>query len=436
MDDTTAGGAAWEALRRRRRLLLAAAALGLTAGAVLAVVRPPQAVAGSEVMFADDPADPKRVDTEVRVATSHAVRERVAQAVPGRDAEALADALTATKVTHDVVRLTATANSAAAAGHLADAYTASYIDFAGGIQRQTATDEAAALNRQLDPVDAQLAAVTDRLNSVDSDPRLNATGSSGEAARLEQDTLQKSADRLGQNRTDLQAKIAAQQVAADRHDWFTPINRTAPVAASLAARAQRVLLPTVALPLLTAVGIVVARRRDLRLYHPDEVTRAVGIPVPATVVAPARLAGFVDPAAATAAEQAEELRYRRALARLLDGADGPPFGPTLVRVAGDVSAEHAAHRLADLLPADATGARHLIATDAPLPDLHPDTRPVLVVTAGTLTPDRLRALAAACREAGRAPHAVLLVTPPRVVPQTPRLRPRPRRTEPVTEATA
>jgi hypothetical protein len=432
MDDTTDVGAGWEALRRRRRLLLGVAGLGLVAGVGLAVVRPPQAVAGSEVMFADDPADPKRVDTEVRVATSHAVRERVAQAVPGRDAEALAKALTATKVTHDVVRLTATANSAAAAGRLADAYTASYIDYAGSIQRQTAADEAAAFNRQLDPVDTQLATATDQLNRLDSDPRLNATGPSGEAARSQQDTLQKSIDRLGQNRTDLQAKIAAQQVAADRHDWFTPINRAAPVAPSLAARAQRVALPTVLLPVLTALGIVVARRRDLRLYHPDEVARAAGIPVPATVAAPAGLARSVDPAAAGSAEQAEELRYRRAAARLLEGAPAPLPGLTLVRVAGDGPADHAARRLAGLLPAGTPGARHLIAADAPLPDLPPDTRPVLVVTAGTLTPDRLRALAAACREAGRAPSAVLLVTPPRTVPQAPRLRPR--RVEPVGEA--
>jgi hypothetical protein len=425
MDDVTDAGAAWEALRRRRRLLLGVAALGLVAGVGLAVVRPPQAVAGSEVMFADDPADPKRVDTEVRVATSHAVRERVAQAVPGRDAEWLAKALTATKVTHDVVRLTASANSAAAAGRLADAYTASYIDYSGGIQRQTATDEAAALNRQLDPVDAQLATVTDQLDRLDSDPRLNATGPSGEAARLEQDTLQKSVDRLGQNRTDLQAKIAAQQVAADRHDWFTPINRTAPVAPSHLALAQRVLLPTLLLPLLTAVGIVVARRRDLRLYHPDEVAQAAGIPVPATVVAPAGLVRSDDPAG----EQAEELRYRRAAALLLDDAPGALPALTLVRVAGDGPAERAARRVAELLPA---GARHLTAADAPLPDLPPDARPVLVVTAGTLTPDRLRTLAAACREAGRSAHAVLLVTPPRTVPQTPRLRSR--RTEPVGEA--
>ncbi len=423
--DRLDAGAPWEALRARRRWLLAAGAAGLVLGTGWAVLRPAPAVASSEVMFQDDPNDPKRADTEVRIASSRAVLDLVKGGVPAWEAASLPGALSATKVTHDVIRLTAQAGSPARARELADRYAAGYIDYSGGILRQAATDESGALNRQLDPVNAALAATADKLNRLDSDPLLNATGPQGEAARLEQASLQKSQDLLAQDISDLQSKAAAQQVAAGRHDYLTEVNRSAPIAPTLKARLRRVAVPTVLLPALVAVGIVVARRRDMRLYTADEVARAAGAPVSATVAAPADTAKATALRPAEALEPSEILRYRRALTRLL-GAD--PTGPvptlTLVRPAADRAAQWAAEHLAGLLPTAAPPARHIAAEGAALPDLDPNSRVVLVVTAGTLSAAAAHTLAAACRDAGGAPHAVLLVAPARpVVPLRPlRLR--------------
>jgi hypothetical protein len=424
-------GAAWEAVRHRRRWLLLAGAAGLVLGTGWAVLRPPLSVASSEVMFSDDPNDPKRADTEVQIARSRAVLDLVRTGMPAAAAAALPTALSASKVTHDVIRLTAQADSPAHARALADRYTDGYIDYSGGILRQAAANEAGALNRQLDPVNAAVATTADRLNRLDSDPLLNATGPQGEAARLEQASLQKSQDQLSQDIADLRSKLAAQQVGAGRHDYLTQVNRAAPIAPTRKSWLRRVAVPTVLLPGLVAVGIVVARRRDMRLYTADQVAAAAGAPVSATVAAPADTARATDPRPTGTLEPGEILRYRRALLRLLgtDRTEQPVPALTMVRPAADHAARWAAEQLSGLLPAGAPPVRQVAAAGSALPDLEANSRLVLVVSAGTLSAAALHNLAAACRDAGVAPHAVLLVRPTQPAPA---LRPlRLRRAEPV-----
>lgn len=414
MEETISAGAAWAAVRRRLRWLSVAAVAGLLFGLAWNAARPPQAVATSAVMFPQDANDPKRADTEARIAASRDVVDKVAASLPGSDAGRLANDLTAAKLTHDVVRLTAQAGSTDGARKLITAYTAAYIDYSGGLQRQSATDQAASLTRQLAPVNAQLAAVADRLNQIDTDPRVNATGPLGEAARVEQADLQKSQDRLGQDITDLQDKIAAAQVASGRQDWFTPIDQSTPIPPGRFATARRILAPTLLAPLLVALGIVLARRRDVRLYEPAQVARAAGAPVPATVPAPAPERIPTD---------AEEIRWRRAVSRLLDAQAGPVPALTVVHPAGDPVAAATAGHLVGRLPVSAPPVRHVAALGGTLPDLDPAARLVLVVTAGTMTAAALHQLAAACHDAGSAPHAVLLVTPEQVAaPRPARLR--------------
>jgi hypothetical protein len=402
MEETISAGAAWAAVRRRLRWLSVAAVAGLLFGLAWNAVRPPQAVATSAVMFPQDPNDPKRADTEARIASSRAVVDKVAASLPGSAAGRLANDLTAAKLTHDVVRLTAQAGSTDGARKLIAAYTAAYIDYSGGLQRQSATDQAASLTRQLAPVNAQLAAVADRLNQIDTDPRVNATGPLGEAARVEQVDLQKSQERLGQDITDLQDKIAAAQVASGRQDWFTPIDQSTPIPPGRFATARRILAPTLLAPLLVALGLVLARRRDVRLYEPAQVARAAGAPVPATVPAPAPDRIPTD---------AEEIRWRRAVSRLLDAEAGPVPALTVVHPGGDPVAAATAGKLIGRLPVSAPPVRQVAALGGTLPDLDPAARLVLVVTAGTMTAAALHQLAGACHDAGAAPHAVLLVTP-------------------------
>jgi hypothetical protein len=418
--------------------LVGAAAVGLVLGVGLTVLLPPSSVASSEVMFQVDPADPKRADTEARIANSQAVMDRVAALTPGTDAKSLAKSLSTVTATHDVVRLTASANSPARARELIDRYTDSYIDYSGGVLRQTAADQATGLTRQLDPVNVQLAATTERLNQIDSDPRVNATGPQGDAARTEQTALQRSQDRLGQNITDLQGKIAAEQVAADLHDYFTAINRTVPSAPGFWARLRMVAAPTLLLPILAATGIAVARRRDMRLYSAETIARAAGAPVPATVGVPTTDARVTVPTGA-ALDDAETLRYRRAVAGVLSPDEtGLVSSITMVRPAGDRAAAWAADQFAGLLPPGAPVVRQLEAHAKALPDLDPGSRVVLVLTAGTLTAGALHTLAAACHDAGRSPHSVLLVAPARPAPPArPQWLRRGRRgPEPVGSATA
>jgi hypothetical protein len=302
---------------------------------------------------------------------------------------------------------------------VAEIYTTRYVDYSGGILRQGAADSAAGLTRQLDPVNAQLAEVSDRINALDADPRLNATGPSGDAARLEQQNLQKSQDRLGQDITDLQGKIAEAQVAAGAHNYFTRINQPVPLAPALGDRLRKIAITTLLLPMLTAIGIVVARRRDNRLYRPEPVARAAGAPVLAEVSVPAGIANLRDGHGGGALDEPEALRYRRAASRVSGaGASEPASSLTLVRPAGDRSAQWAVERLTDLLPADSPRVRHVMADAVALSDFDPGTRVVLVVPAGTLSAAALHLMAGACHDAGAAPHGILFVTPGRAARST------------------
>lgn len=429
-DEPLNADAAWAAVRQRWRWLPAAAAAGLVLGVGWTVLRPPVYVATSDVMFQNDPKDPKRADTEVRIASSRAVLDQAAATLPGGgDGASLANSVAATKLTQDVIRLTAWASSAARARQVAEAYTTQYVDYSGGILRQGAADSATGLTRQLDPVNAQLAEVSARINGLDADPRLNATGPSGDAARLEQVSLQKSQDRLGQDITDLQGKIAESQVAAGAHNYFTRINQPVPLAPALGDRLRRIAGTTLLLPMLTAAGIVVARRRDNRLHRPEPVARAAGAPVLAEVGVPAGIANLRDGHGGRPLDESEALRYRRAAARV---AGASTSSLTLVRPAGDRAAQWAVEHLTELLPADSPRVRHVVADGVALSDFDPGTRVVLVVPAGTLSAAALHLMAGSCHDAGAAPHGILFVTPdraPRPVP--PRLL---RRTEPAGSA--
>jgi capsular polysaccharide biosynthesis protein len=388
------------ALRRHRRALLGAAGLGLLLGLLLTVVRPPLYTSTAQVLLQGD-TQPGRANTEAKVAASSEVLSRVSARLPDHpDPAALAGSVTAARVTDDLVEITAAARTPGRAHQLAQLTTDEYLGYSRDLIQHNADASVQALQPQQDQLDAQSADLEAQLSAASKDPAQFATGEPGAAARTRLTSLQNDRDQLVQQQQTVSEQMGeARQDAAKQGLNLAVVGpaRTPPGSA-LGSRLKTVAATTLGLPLLAAIGIAVLRRRDPRLYDPAQMARVAGVEVLGQVGAPGDHLDEMD-----------LLRYRRAAARLTEwGAGATPWSSiTLIHAATDPAAAGAAARLQDLLAAPASVQR-VAAGGRVLPDL-PDTRAVLVLTVGTLTPPALGTLADACRDAGSTLHGLVVV---------------------------
>jgi hypothetical protein len=391
------------ALRRHRRVLAGAAGLGLFLGLLLTIVRPPLYAASSQVLLQGD-TQPGRANTEAKVAASSEVLSRVAARLPDHPGPgALARVVTAARLTDDVIEITGQGRSPARAKQVTDVTTDEYVNYSRDLLRHNADASVAALQPQQDELDQQSADVQAQMSAVEKDPAQFATGEPGAAARAKLTTLQNDRDLIVQEQQSVSDQMGqARQDAAKQGLNLAVVGAaTTPSGSAAGARLKTVAATTLGLPLLAAAGIAVLRRRDARLYHPADMARAAGVEVLGEVSVPR-----ID------LDELDLLRYRRVAARLTewDALGGPWSSITLIHLSADAEAANAAAQVQQML-APVASVHRVAAGGRTLPDL-PDTRAVLLITLGTLTPVALASLSDACRDAGSAPYGLVAVEGP------------------------
>ena len=299
-------------VRRRSLLVVAIALVGATLGVALVTWHPPLYTSTSKVLLPPRPPEADGARTAVEASTQVSIAE--SDAVLGPAASAVSPPLTKREVrklvevtapTEDVLFIDAKGESGAAASALAQAVAEAEVAYqAGAASLLSAADLAAlrdrraALQGNLDAVNAQIVATQERLDATPA----GSTPDQGDAKALTQLTAQQTDlvleideldTRIGSAVPSTSARIIEDATAAER-----PMLLVWYVAAGLGAGLLAALL---------AVIVLVARaRRDAKLTTRDEIADAVGSEViaslrsqdPRTVAAWRSLLGDYSPSVA------------------------------------------------------------------------------------------------------------------------------------------
>ncbi|EFL27774.1 putative membrane protein [Streptomyces himastatinicus ATCC 53653] len=255
------------AVRRRRRLWYSLALLGLLTGAAVAVLLPPRPTAATKVLVAhqeDQPNDTGtliRTDVEVLGTTRIAAKALRSLKSPERPEDFMRD-YRGTGLTNNLLQITVTGDSDAAAAArakaLADAFVADHVKR----MRETANAEAKALLDQRDRMQDELLKVNKAIGgrSPESDPQASADIESLFSRRAE--LTSRIAD-YGQRAEE--ARIGTPRVTAGTQIVDAPrvVRHSLPRAAVTNAAIGLVLGLVLGLA-LAAVGAVVADRPVLR----------------------------------------------------------------------------------------------------------------------------------------------------------------------------
>ena len=255
------------AVRRRRRLWSAMALLGLLVGAAVAVLMPSPPTAMTKVLVAheeDQPNDPGTlIRTDVQLLETTRIAESALQSLksPEKPEDFMRD-YRGTGLTNNLLQITVTGDSDAAAvaraKALADAFVADHVKR----ERDTAKAEAKALLDQRDRMRSELAKVNKEIGnrSPDSDPQASASIESLFARRAELNSRIADFDqRAAEARIGTPNVIAGTQIV----DAPRAVRQSLPKAAATDAAIGLVLGLVLGLA-LAAVGVVVADRPVLR----------------------------------------------------------------------------------------------------------------------------------------------------------------------------
>jgi len=255
------------AVRRRRRLWSAMALLGLLAGAAVAVLMPPSPTAVTKVLVAhaeDQPNDPGtliRTDAQLLGTTRIAAAALQSLKSPEKPEDFMRD-YRGTGLTNNLLQITVTGDSDAAAvaraKALADAFVADHVKR----ERDTAKAEAKALLDQRDRMRSELAKVNKEIGnrSPDSDPQASASIESLFARRAELNSRIADFDqRAAEARIGTPNVIAGTQIV----DAPRAVRQSLPKSAATDAAIGLVLGLVLGLA-LAAVGVVVVDRPVLR----------------------------------------------------------------------------------------------------------------------------------------------------------------------------
>ncbi|MCX5253733.1 Wzz/FepE/Etk N-terminal domain-containing protein [Streptomyces canus] len=255
------------AVRRRRRLWSAMALLGLLVGAAVAVLMPPPPTAVTKVLVAheeDQPNDPGTlIRTDVQLLETTRIAESALQSLksPEKPEDFMRD-YRGTGLTNNLLQITVTGDSDAAAvaraKALADAFVADHVKR----ERDTAKAEAKALLDQRDRMRSELAKVNKEIGnrSPDSDPQASASIESLFARRAELNSRIADFDqRAAEARIGTPNVIAGTQIV----DAPRAVRQSLPKSAATDAAIGLVLGLVLGLA-LAAVGVVVADRPVLR----------------------------------------------------------------------------------------------------------------------------------------------------------------------------
>ncbi|MFD4832837.1 Wzz/FepE/Etk N-terminal domain-containing protein [Streptomyces uncialis] len=438
-------------LRRRRRLLSLLAVVGALVGYGTSVLFPPRYTASASVLLPGQ-WEERELLTQVNIATSSAVVDRVAATLgwPGVSGGDLRDRVSAKAADGNIITISGTAETPERAQRLSDRTAQQLVTFAARIAGDSSDPEAAtgpeALRQKVVQTDRR---ITELANATDA-------GQSVESV---------------QARTALEKLRTALEEAMKKLDQADPATSKAgmvvmgpaarPTGEAPPTRTQLVVAGALVFLLLAVIGHLAAARMNRRPRTEPEIAAALGSALLGRVDVPGerptqrpgaggrmnrvrRLLGVDTPwdvptPQLSGDEAGRQIRYQRVCARLRDRLPAPRRLLVVVPE-GDETALRAAGQLVVLAgndPAPSSSSRGnpaLRVVEVPVsrpmvPDSGAESGALVVLSAGSWTAGELAGLAGACADGG---HEVVGI----VVADTVRARPTPSDGDPPDHAPA
>ncbi|MFC8570471.1 Wzz/FepE/Etk N-terminal domain-containing protein [Streptomyces sp. NPDC057245] len=422
-------------LRRRLRFLAVLAVVGAVAGYGVSVLFPPRYTASASVLLPGQ-WEERELVTQVEIATSSAVADRVAETLdrPGAGGGELRERVSAEAADGNIIKISGTDDAPGRAQELADEAARQFVSFAARVAGGDADAGAAAgpeaLRQQVSQTNRRISDLADA-----ADP-----GQTVESV---------------QARTELEKLRSALQDAMQKLEQADPANNAAgmvvmgpatrPAGEAPPTRVQFVAAGALLFFLLAVVGQLAAARVSRRPRTGEEIAAALGsvplgavdVPVGGRADRPTahgtrarvrRLLGAdtrwdVPVPRASGDEAGRRLRYRRVCARLRERL---PAARGLLVVVPD--GDEVARRAARQLVAEAGGDPVLrvveVAVDRPMvPDRETESGALVVLGAGSRTAEELADLAGACADGGHEVVGVVVAGPVRAGTARPAERP-------------
>ncbi|MFJ6700072.1 Wzz/FepE/Etk N-terminal domain-containing protein [Streptomyces sp. NPDC091272] len=427
-------------LRRRRRLLAVLTVLGALVGFGASLLLPPRYTASASVLLPGQ-WEERELLTQVGIATSSVVVDRVAAALgrPEAGEGPLRERVGAGAAEGNIVRISGTAATPERAQRLADEVARQFVMFAarlgGGATDSTATSGPEALRQQVVQTNRR---ITDLANAADP-------GRSVESVQA-----RTALERLRSTLEEAMEKLAAADPTTSTAGMVVMGPAPRPTGAAPPTRTHLVAGGALLFLLVTVVAHLGAARANRRPRTGPELAAALGCTLLGTVDVPdgprarrtagqgpwprlRRLLGAdtrwdVPPPRRSGGEADRRLRYQRVCARLRDQLP-PPKSLLVVVPAGDDTARRAADQLVS--EAAATPSPSTPDEKGPLlrvfevgmerptvPECDTGSGALVVLGAGHWTAQELAEVAGACADGG---HEVVGV----VVAGTVRARPAP-----------
>lgn len=286
-------------LRRHRLVLALAAVLGIAAGLVFVVVRPPLYSSTTQVLLppvkSTDGLPPSRdVKTEIRIATSDGVLGPAGQVVdPSLTVRQIARRVTVTAPTSDVLEIVGRATDPVYARSIAKAVAEAEVEYVTKASSSLTNAELAALRDREDELRQSLDTVGSEIDKTKSRiaRESNDTGQGqADAAALAQLTAQQASLVLQIDQLQTKASASRPDGAATIIQAASPARRPGLVGHSIVYAFLFLLLAEA----VAVLGLVLHGRRDRKLRYRDEIADALGSPVVASVRsrAPRAVAGW------------------------------------------------------------------------------------------------------------------------------------------------
>lgn len=448
-------------VRKRRRQLIALALLGMFLGTCAAVLDPGH-TAASRVLLQGPRAKPD-VLTEAELVTSQVVLDRAAQALDwGSSGLQLRSSVSAEPLSGNVLEIRCTGRNAAKAQQLTDQVAQQYLRFSTGLVSETLRVAEEGRQQRVTDLRERVSEAQTRL------AQLNAAGSNGAEADLLQASIRSANAEISD--IDSMGQASALEITLSRHS-IKLIEPAVVMSGTIPVLAIGYVLGGTALFLLGGLLIhLVIASRDHRLFRPDDIAAALGVPVLSEVPGLTSRDGEGRFRRGRAQRRAYEKvhwdtpricvdsaslspRYRRLFARLRAVSDSGRM-PMVIVFDDDAASSDAVTRLAiaaghagqahlmcddqdlrqriEAAAQDAAGSRLTVqGSDQPIsadcqyalriarinsanptvPDCTGSTHLVVAVGSGTRTPGELLALSNACEDAGRQDFNLIVVLP-------------------------
>ncbi|WP_155055765.1 Wzz/FepE/Etk N-terminal domain-containing protein [Streptomyces blattellae] len=427
-DDTIRLATIGRILRRRWRLLAALAVVGALVGYGTSVLFPPRYTASASVLLPGQ-WEERELLTQVDVATSSTVVDRVAAALDwsGVSGTELRDRVSAKAADGNIIKISGTADTPERAQRLADRMARQFVTYAARITSGS-TDSAAAtaaeaLRQQVEDTNRRITELADA-----ADP-----GQTVESvqARTELEQLRTSLEEAMQ-------KLDEADPANDRASMVVMGPAARPTGEAPPTRTQLILGGALLFFLLAVIGHLAAARMNRRLRTEPEIAAALGSTLLGTVDVPGersahrpdgggprawtrRLLGIdtrwdIPTPQRSGDEAGRRIRYRRVCARLRDRLPAPR---RLLVVVPD--GDEIARRAAGQLIAEAGSDPQLrvvgVSVDRPtVPDRDTEAGALVVLSAGSWTAEELAGIAEACADGRHEVVGIVVAGPVRTRP--------------------